>query len=681
MADFRLYSYQQEVVRRALLGENIIIWLPTGAGKTRAAVYVAKRHLETTAKAKVVVLVNKIHLVDQHYTKEFQPHLDRSYRVVPISGDSEERDFFGQVVKDSDVVICTAQILYNAMINTDKAKHVELSDITLLIIDECHHTKKQAVYNQIMSCYVEKKLNGERALPQVLGLTASLGTGGEKILERAVEYVLQICANLDSDIVSTKDYMPDLEERVPKPVKTFDIVDERPEDPFGDHLKWMMQRIHDFMDLPNNITLRECGTQEYEADVVILERHGVKEDNRVWAQCALHLRKYNDALLINDTLRMLDAYRSLKDFYRSKVDTEIDGTDFFLMGLYRENRAELKHHAGDSRYENPKMSKLESVLLNQFRPGGESRGILFSKTRKSTHCLCDWVSTSSTLQQAGIKAAILTGAGNGIDTMTHVKQKDTIRSFRQGDLNLLISTSVAEEGLDIPECNLVVRYGLLTNEIAQKQASGRARARDSQYSVIAQKGGREERREHINEYLDELTGDAIAVIQAMRPPEFRSKIAQMQREAIMKRKVQESQKAKRRSQHTPASVQLLCRNCFKQVASGSDIRLLDKAHYVNINPDFKKHYKTGGQVFLNRTFEDWEPGCTISCNNGSCNKAWGSEIKYKKVALLPNLSIESFALETPQGRTTPRRWRDITFTVDDFSFEEYCQEHMPDFLD
>lgn len=154
MADFGLYAYQQEVVERALRGENIIICLPTGAGKTRAAVYVAKRHLETTANAKVVVLVNKVcrgansrrsihkashvtaslmcappqvHLVDQHHSKEFQPHLSPGYRVVPISGESEERDFFGLVLKDSDVVICTAQILYNAMINTEDAKHVELS--------------------------------------------------------------------------------------------------------------------------------------------------------------------------------------------------------------------------------------------------------------------------------------------------------------------------------------------------------------------------------------------------------------------------------------------------------------------------------------------------------------------------------------------------------------------------
>jgi hypothetical protein len=44
----------------ALEGKNVILWLPTGAGKTRAAAYVAKRHLETVDGAKVVVLVNRV---------------------------------------------------------------------------------------------------------------------------------------------------------------------------------------------------------------------------------------------------------------------------------------------------------------------------------------------------------------------------------------------------------------------------------------------------------------------------------------------------------------------------------------------------------------------------------------------------------------------------------------------
>lgn len=69
-------------------------------------------------------------------------------------------------------------------------------DFTLLVIDECHHTQKEAVYNKIMGRYVEKKVRKEGNLPQILGLTASPGTGGNKQLDKAVEHVLQVCLNI-----------------------------------------------------------------------------------------------------------------------------------------------------------------------------------------------------------------------------------------------------------------------------------------------------------------------------------------------------------------------------------------------------------------------------------------------------------------------------------------------------
>ncbi|KAI4822947.1 hypothetical protein KUCAC02_008465 [Chaenocephalus aceratus] len=679
MEGFELYAYQKEVAERALHKENIIIWMPTGGGKTRAAVYVAKKHLEATLRAKVVVLVNKVHLVDQHYKNEFEPHLGRDYKVLPVSGETVEKDFFGKVLQEKDVVICTAQLLHNALISKEENRHVELSDITLLIIDECHHTNKEAVYNKVMTFYLEKKLKGEKSLPQILGLTASPGTGGATDLHKAVEHVLQICANLDSAIVSTKNFVAELNEKVPRPKKQFDIVDARPEDPFGDQLKSMMLIIHEFMNISPDFRLRQCGTQEYEADVVELEKRGVIKDDRLLAQCALHLRQYNDALLINDTLRMTDAYLSLEDFY-SKITREIDGTDIFLVGLFQENQVELEILATDSRYGNPKMDKLKSTLLEQFVPSENSKGIIFSKTRKSTHCLNDWVLNDKELKEAGIKPAILTGAGNGISHMTLNEQSETIRKFRRGAVNLLVSTSVAEEGLDIPECNLVVRYGLLTNEIAQEQAIGRARAKDSLYSVVAQKGGREVMREHTNDYLKELTEKAIVKVQEMSPQEFSKKIAALQREAAIQRSLDEKLKMEKRSRYPAASVNLVCRSCFTSVASGSDLRLLDGVHYVNVNPDFEKNYKVGGQVVLEKSFEDWEPGCKVCCRE--CDKDWGFEMKYKGDVLLPNLSIKNLALDTPNnGRLTLKKWKDIPFIVEDFSYEEYCNENHPDLLD
>ncbi|NXR10769.1 DHX58 helicase, partial [Semnornis frantzii] len=664
-----LREYQREAAAPALRGRNCIVWLPTGAGKTRVAAHVCWKHLQSRSGAKVAFLVNKVHLVDQHAEKEFR-ELQKDFRVAAVSGQSTQKTFFADVVKQSDVVICTAQILQNALASDKEDTHVELAEFSLLVIDECHHTHKDAVYNKIMLNFLQCKLSGQQDLPQILGLTASPGTGGATTLERAIEHILQICANLDTEeISSVQEEVEQLQSQVPQPRKQHNLCQERVQDPFGEQLKKMMEQIQQYMELPG--LPWDFGTQDYEQRIMELEKTAAETFCRRTRVCALHLRKYNDALLVNDTVRMLDAFQYLQQFYADKEDTQ-DPTERFLAVTFEENRASLQGLAGDQRYENPRLSKLEEILREHFQPHGTSRGIVFTKTRQSAHSLLSWLQDTAVLRGQHIRAAVLTGAGHSNQTkpMTQNDQQDIIKQFREGALNLLFSTSVAEEGLDIPECNIVVRYGLMTNEIAMMQARGRARAKNSIYSVVAKTNSREISHEQLNEKLVELMERAISVVQAMPKQEYCLKIRKLQEMAVASWLMKEARISERRQLHDPSAVRLYCISCSVAVCRGSDIRTVDGIHHININPSFRLCYKvSSGKIHFQRTFKDWEPGCHIACSG--CSQAWGMEMIYRQVKL-PILCIKNFVVETPAEKRRYKKWSTVTFPIEEFDYTEYC---------
>ncbi|NXH12588.1 DHX58 helicase, partial [Bucco capensis] len=664
-----LRGYQREAAAPALRGHNSIICLPTGAGKTRVAVHVCQQHLESRRGAKVAVLVNKVHLVEQHAQQEFHV-LQKDFRVTAISGHSSYKSFLACAAQQSDVLICTAQLLQNALASSEEDMRVELTDFSLLVIDECHHTHKEAVYNKIMLNYLQRKLSGQQDLPQVLGLTATPGTGGATSFEGAVEHILQICANLDAEkITSVQEEVQHLQSHVPQPRKQYDLCQERAQDPFGERLKKVMEQIQQYMEMPD--LPQDFGTPSYEQHIVELEKRAAETFSRRARLCALHLRRYNDALLISDTVRMADAFQSLQQFYAADRDIK-DPTEQFLAAMFEENRTVLQALAGDQRYENPKLGKLEEILREHFQPLGTSRGIVFTVTRQCAHSLLSWLQDTATLQGQHIRAAVLTGAGysNHVRHMTQSEQQDVIKLFREGALNLLFSTSVAEEGLDIPECSIVVRYGLMTNEISMIQAQGRARAKTSVYSVVAKTNSREVSRELLNEDLVELMERAIRAVQAMPEQEYSLKIRELQQAAVSRWLLKEARISDRRRLHDPEDVCLYCVNCNVTACRGSDIRTVEGSHHININPSFGLHYRvSSGKLQLQRSFRDWEPGCRIACSQ--CSQDWGMEMIYREVKL-PILCIKNFVVETPAEKRRYKKWSAVTFPVQEFNYLEYC---------
>lgn len=76
-------------------------------------------------------------------------------------------------------------------------------DLSLIVIDECHHTNKGDVYNHIMMRYLKQKHKNARLkklqkqpvpLPQILGLTASPGVGGATKLDETEKHILRVNA-------------------------------------------------------------------------------------------------------------------------------------------------------------------------------------------------------------------------------------------------------------------------------------------------------------------------------------------------------------------------------------------------------------------------------------------------------------------------------------------------------
>ncbi|XP_063107630.1 ATP-dependent RNA helicase DHX58 isoform X2 [Cavia porcellus] len=582
-----LRPYQWEVIMPALEGKNIIIWLPTGAGKTRAAAYVAKRHLETVDGAKVVVLVNRVHLVTQH-AEEFSLVLGGRWAMTTLSGDMGARAGFGHTARKHDLLICTAELLQMALNSTEEEEHMELTAFSLIVVDECHHTHKDTVYNVILSQYLEHKLQSPRRLPQVLGLTASPGTGGNSKLEGAISHILQLCANLDAwRIMSPKIHRPALLEHRPEPCKQYDLCQQRSQDPFGDLIKKLMAQIHNHPEMPD--LTQDFGTQMYEQQVVQLSKTAAEAGLQQRRVLALHLRRYNDALLIHDTVRAVDALASLQDFYNRERNTksQILRAERWLLDLFDDHKDELTQLATHGP-ENPKLETLEQILRVKFKDPANPRGIIFTRTRQSTQSLLLWLQQQPSLQLVDIRAQMLIGAGNSSQSahMTQRNQQEVIQKFRMGSLNLLVATSVAEEGLDIAKCSVVVRYGLLTNEISMVQARGRARASQSVYSFVATEGSRELRRELTNERLETLMEQAVATVQRMDPAEYQAKIRDLQLAAVVKRAARASQKDRQRQQFPAECVQLLCINCMVAVGHGSDLRKVEGTHHVNVNPTF-----------------------------------------------------------------------------------------------
>jgi Fanconi anemia group M protein len=116
----------------------------------------------------------------------------------------------------------------------------------------------------------------------------------------------------------------------------------------------------------------------------------------------------------------------------------------------------------------PKFSKARILLAETLGIDGGERAILFTESRDTAEALVDFLSASF-----DVRKFVGQGDKDGSDGMTQKQQQETLDEFKAGEFEVLVSTSVAEEGLDVPEVDLVCFYEPVPTAIRSIQRKGR----------------------------------------------------------------------------------------------------------------------------------------------------------------------------------------------------------------
>ena len=136
----------------------------------------------------------------------------------------------------------------------------------------------------------------------------------------------------------------------------------------------------------------------------------------------------------------------------------------------------------DEAHLSSKVLQLHKRLEDAFSRPSDNKCIVFVEQRYTARVLADLFSRGCLPH---LRVGMLLGARRGKDpsdlNVSYRKQIITMLQFRNGTINCLFATSVAEEGLDIPDCNLVIRFDLYTTMIQYVQSRGRARRKGSAY--------------------------------------------------------------------------------------------------------------------------------------------------------------------------------------------------------
>ncbi|KAJ7227232.1 hypothetical protein GGX14DRAFT_418753 [Mycena pura] len=518
-------GYQREMLEESLR-RNIIIAMDTGSGKTHVAVLRMKIESERELNKVSWFLAPTVALCEQQQ-QVIQTALSVSVGLISGSNEPEhwkDAALWRSVLNTHRVVVTTPQVLLDAL----RHSYVKLGqDIGLLVFDEAHHAVEEHPYNRIMvefyfECHPRTSYSTDghfsaqdNVRPMILGLTASPIYGGN-----VAKGFQNIEKNLNCTICAPILSKEELAQFVHRPI--FKHVLYRPDPgPFSTNLA-AFAHVFQSMDIEDDPYVLHM-RKELQGKV-----RGTAEHSRLDQRLSKTISRKNSY-----------THASLQDVYSTASALLADigpwAADWYICRAVQEATTSMSAYgsvaADMSKTEKGYLAKTLSritltpvsyceddiveevsdklrVLVNcilderaEAEANNESwNALVFVERREAVLALAEVLAHHPQTKDV-LKVGCLVGsAGSGYRTSalditrtSRKSQSTTLAELKGGEKNIIVSTAVAEEGIDIQACGSVIRWDPPPNMASWVQSRGRARRERSTFTLMFENDGRHQK--------------------------------------------------------------------------------------------------------------------------------------------------------------------------------------------
>ncbi|RZN61254.1 MAG: DEAD/DEAH box helicase [Methanonatronarchaeia archaeon] len=449
-------EYQLNVCRECK-DKNSLVILPTGLGKTIIAGLIAAQKL---SEGQVLFMAPTKPLCEQH--QESLQSILKDVKVRLITGENLKPSQRKEVWSEDGVYVATPQTVANDI----KKNRYNPKNTSLAVFDEAHRAVGDYAYTQVANAYLKTSPD-----PQTLGLTASPGSDIEKLRE--------VVENLEIDNVSirgewsndVKPYIGEMDfewREIEKPIEMVlveEAIDSMQRD-FLDKLSRYTKQARNMK--PDNLSKKglieiqkrfrrqlQDGGQGYHYQALSMVASCIKTahmKNLLTTQGPESLNNYIEQLE-QDTTKAAERIQRRQEYPKIKKATR--------------------------NIENKKLKKTSEIVQKEIKQGG-NRVIVFAEYRSTVDNI---VQTLNRENEVDARKFIGQADSHGKTGMTQKQQKERLDKFRENKFNVLVSTRIGEEGIDIPLTSLVVFYEPVPSAVRLIQRKGRT-ARDGKYGRV-----------------------------------------------------------------------------------------------------------------------------------------------------------------------------------------------------